>query len=82
MEETIWGFSNAVSWVRTHGDFKFTNSSHPMFKSVEDRDLTWRLEKIAGEVLSLTPTINDIHKKHGDITLEFLVGEDCSPVPE
>lgn len=53
-----------------------------MFKSVEDRDLTWRLEKIAGEVLSLTPTINDIHKKHGDITLEFLVGEDCSPVPE
>lgn len=76
-EETVWGFSNAVSWVRTHGEFKFTNSSNAMFKSVEDRDLTWRLENIAGEVLSLTPTINDIHKKHhGEITLEFLVGEE------
>jgi hypothetical protein len=75
-DETVWGFSQAVSYVRTHGDFKFTSSSHPMFKPVEDRDLTWRLENIAGEILSLTPTINDIHKKHGKITLEFLVGED------
>ena len=77
-EETVWGFSQAVSWVRTHGAFKFTTSSHPMFKTVEDRDLTWRLEKIAGEVLSLTPAINDIHKqkaKYPDgITLDFLVG--------
>jgi hypothetical protein len=73
-EETVWGFSQAVSWVRTHGDFKFVSSSNAMFKPVEERDLTWRLENIAGEVLSLTPTINDIHKKHGEITLEFLVG--------
>lgn len=75
-EETVWGFSQAVSWVRTHGKFKFTESTHPMFKDVEDRELTWRLEAIAGEVLSLTPTINDIHKKYGEITLEFLVGEE------
>jgi len=75
-EETVWGFSQAVSWVRTHGKFKFTESTHPMFKDVEDRELTWRLEQIAGEVLSLTPTINDIHKKFGEITLEFLVGEE------
>jgi hypothetical protein len=73
-EETVWGFSQAVSWVRTHGDFKFVTSTNAMFKPVEERDLTWRLENIAGEVLSLTPTINDIHKKHGEITLEFLVG--------
>jgi hypothetical protein len=75
-DETVWGFSQAVSWVRTHGDFKFVTSTNAMFKPVEERDLTWRLENIAGEVLSLTPTINDIHKKHGEITLEFLVGEE------
>jgi len=72
-DETIWGFSQAVSYVRTHGQFKFTNSTNAMFKPVEDRDMTWKLENIAGEVLSLTPTIIDIHKKH-TITLEFLVG--------
>jgi hypothetical protein len=77
-EETVWGFSQAVSWVRTHGAFKFTSSVNPMFKTVEDRELTWRLENIAGEVLSLTPTINDIHQKHGDLTLEFLVGEETA----
>jgi hypothetical protein len=75
-EETVWGFSQAVSWVRTHGDFKFVPSTNAMFKPVEERDLTWRLENVAGEVLSLTLTINDIHKKHGQITLEFLVGEE------
>ena len=75
-DETVWGFSQAISHVRTHGQFKFTDSTNAMFKGVEDRDLTWRLENIAGEVLSLTPTINDIHKTHGAITLEFLVGED------
>jgi hypothetical protein len=75
-DETIWGFSQAVSWVRTHGEFKFTLSSNPMFKPLEDRDLVWRLENIAGEVLSLTPAINDIRKKRGEITLEFLVGEE------
>jgi hypothetical protein len=73
-DETVWGFSQAVSFVRTHGAFKFVNSSNKMFKGVEDRDMTWKLENIAGEVLSLTPTIIDIHKKHGDITLDFLVG--------
>jgi hypothetical protein len=75
-DETIWGFSQAVSFVRTHGAFKFVNSTNAMFKSVEDRDMTWKLENIAGEVLSLTPTIIDIHKKHGPITLEFLVGQE------
>ena len=83
-EETVWGFSQAVSWVRTHGAFKFTSSTNPMFKTVEDRDLTWRLEKIAGEVLSLTPTINDIHRqkaKYPDgITLDFLVGAEQAKV--
>ena len=67
-DETVWGFSQAVSYVRTHGAFKFVNSSNAMFKGVEDRDMTWKLENIAGEVLSLTPTIIDIHKKHGAIT--------------
>jgi hypothetical protein len=68
-EESVWGFSQAVSWVRTHGNFK----QFRICKDVEDRELTRKLENIAGEVLSLTPTINDIHKKHGDITLDFLI---------
>jgi hypothetical protein len=75
-DETIWGFSQSVSWVRTHGDFKFVTSTNAMFKDVEDRDLTWRLENIAGEVLGLSPTIIDIHKKRGEITLGSLVGEE------
>jgi hypothetical protein len=77
-DETVWGFSQAVSWVRTHGGFKFVTSANAMFKDVEDRDLTWRLENIAGEVLGLTPTIIDIHKKFGEITLDFLVGEETA----
>jgi len=77
-DETIWGFSQAVSWVRTHGEFKFVTSTNAMFKDVEDRDLTWRLENIAGEVLGLTPTIIDIHKQRGEITLDFLVGEEAA----
>jgi len=68
-QQTIWGFSNAVSWVRTHGEFK----NFAICKPVEDRDLTRKLENIAGEVLSLTPTINDIHKRVGEITLERLL---------
>ena len=67
--ETVWGFSNAVSWVRTHGEFK----NFAICKPREDRELTRKLENIAGEVLSLTPTINDFHDKYGDITLEKLL---------
>jgi len=67
--ETVWGFSQAVSWVRTHGEFK----EFKICKPVEDRDLTRKLENMAGEVLSLTPTINDLHRKVGEITLEKLL---------
>ena len=68
-EKTVWGFSNAISWVRTHGDFK----DFRICKPVEDRPLTRTLENIAGEVLSLTPTINDFHKKVGEFTLDNLL---------
>jgi hypothetical protein len=68
-EETVWGFSNAISWVRTHGEFK----QFRICKDIEDRPLTRTLENIAGEVLSLTPTINDFHQKVGEITLDRLV---------
>ena len=67
--ETVWGFSQAVSWVRTHGDFK----NFSICKPVEERDLTRNLENISGEVLSLTPTINDFHAKVGEIILEKLL---------
>ena len=72
-EETVWGFSQAVSWVRTHGDFK----DFKICKPVEERPLTQKLENIAGEVLSLTPTINDFHKKVGEITLERLLPKEA-----
>lgn len=75
-EETVWGFSQAVSWVRTHGEFK----QFRICKPVEDRELTRKLENIAGEVLSLTPTINDFHKKVGDITLEKLLPKEAVQV--
>jgi hypothetical protein len=68
-EETIWGFSQAISWVRTHGEFK----QFRICKPIEDRPLTRTLENIAGEVLSLTPTINDFHAKVGEITLKRLL---------
>lgn len=70
-EETVWGFSQAVSKVRTHGEFK----DFKICKPVEERALTQKLENIAGEVLSLTPTINDFHEKVGEITFEKLIGE-------
>jgi len=72
-EETVWGFSQAISYVRTHGEFKDFKCCRP----VEERDLTQKLENIAGEVLSLTPTINDFHKKVGDITYERLVPKEA-----
>jgi hypothetical protein len=68
-EETVWAFSNAISWVRTHGDFK----QFRICKPIEDRPLTKTLENIAGEILSLTPTLNDFHKRVGKITLNRLV---------
>jgi len=68
-EATVWGFSQAVSYVRTHGHFK----EFKICKDVEDRELTRKLENIAGEVLSLTPTINAFHEKVGDITIEKLL---------
>jgi len=57
-ENTVWGFSNAVSWVRTHGQFDERRSRLPR----EQRPLTQILENIAGEVLSITRTIAKLKK--------------------
>jgi len=63
--ESIWGFSNAVSTVRTHGDFRS--------KAGFDSGQAWKLESIAGEILSLTPMIIELKKQHGDLTTSFLL---------
>jgi len=70
-EETVWGFSQAVSWVRTHGEFDEKRSKLPR----EERRLTQNLENIAGEVLSIAPTIEKLHKVLGKrkITARVLV---------
>jgi hypothetical protein len=57
-ENTVWGFSNAVSWVRTHGQFDERRATLPR----EQRPLTQTLENIAGEVLSITRTIAKLKK--------------------
>lgn len=60
-EETVWGFSQAVSWVRTHGQFDEKKAKLPK----EERRLVQNLENIAGEVFSITPTIHKLHKVLG-----------------
>jgi len=67
-EYTVWGFSQAISYVRTHGEFRETKRSKPL----DDRDLIHKLENISAEIMSLAPTIEDFHKKVGAITLERL----------
>ena len=57
-ENTVWGFSNAISWCRTHGQFDERRSQLPR----EQRPLTQILENIAGEVLSITRTIAKLKK--------------------
>ena len=64
---TVWGFSQAVSWVRTHGDLR---GKQPRGQ----KSITFVLERIAGEVLSLAPTLQQWHRELGDITYEQLLG--------
>jgi len=72
-EETVWGFSQAVSWVRTHGEIKSRS------KSREEQNMTRILESIAGEVYCLAPTIAKFHNEQGAITYEKLTGEKDYP---
>jgi len=67
-EETIWGFSQAISWVRTHGKLRGKGDR-------ERRSLTQKLGNMAAEVLSLTPAIIDLKQKVGEITTDILLGK-------
>lgn len=64
-ENTVWGFSNAVSYCRTHGQFDERRSQLPR----EQRPLTQILENIAGETLSLTPTLKKLKAVLPDKTI-------------
>ena len=66
-EETVWGFSNAISCVRTHSPYKRIKLPR------EQTGLTYKLDNIAAEVLSLTPTIKEIKEKVGKIDIETLL---------
>jgi hypothetical protein len=70
-EDTVWGFSQAISFVRTHGQFDERRSQLPR----EERGITKILENIAGEVISITPTIAKLKKllKNNLITEQALV---------
>jgi len=70
-ENTVWGFSQAISWVRTHGQLDERRAQLPR----EERGITKTLENISGEVISITPTIIKIKQllKNNIITKTALV---------
>lgn len=70
---TVWGFSSAISWVRTHGELKGD-------LDVDDRRVTRNLESVAGEILSLTPTIKQLKKNVGEITTMKLIDPNSETV--
>jgi len=54
----LWGLSNAVSWVRTHGELK-----KGQVENREERPIISRLENIAGELMTLGPAVREIKKR-------------------
>jgi hypothetical protein len=76
-ENTVWGFSQAVSFVRTHGELRGLDNSNR-----DDLKLARKLENIAGEILSLAITIGEFHAKEGAFTYEKLTKEKTNPYRE
>jgi hypothetical protein len=74
-EETVWGFVQAISMVRTHGQLKLKGDKDPEFSGI-----VRKLENIAGEVLSLCPAIASIKKQVGTITLETLIPQSAPSI--
>ena len=66
-EETVFGFSNAVSYIRTHGEIK-SHTEDPFTSN-----MGFKLESIAGEIISLAPTIKELKEKVGLITKDVLL---------
>lgn len=64
-EKTIWGLAQAVSYVRTHEELR----------GKKEWIMRRKLENIAGEVLSLAPTIQRFHEEQGPLTFEKLMGK-------
>jgi hypothetical protein len=58
VDMNLWGLSNAVSWVRTHGEFK-----EGKIENREAKPIIGKLENIAGELLTLGPAIKAIKAK-------------------
>lgn len=67
--ETVYAFSQAISWIRTHGELR-------QKKTESDREfltLTKKLENMAGEIYFLSPTIQSFHEQIGEITFDKLI---------
>jgi hypothetical protein len=72
-EETVWGLSQAVSYVRTHNEYRgIVDSKGEPMHDREDVRITRVLENIAGEVYSISPMIKDLQSKEGEITYKVL----------
>lgn len=71
VSETVWGFSQALSYVRTHAELKTRGDM-----SREELRMVDILENIAGEIYWLAPTVAAFHEKHGrGIMYEDLIGK-------
>lgn len=66
-EPTVFGLSNAFSFFRTHCDYKRSK------KPREEAGLTRTLEKIAGELIVVSPLIKNIKEKYGKIEKGLLL---------
>jgi hypothetical protein len=76
-ENTVWGFSQAISFVRTHGQLDERRAQLPR----EERGITKILENIAGEVISIVPTIAKLKTmlKNNIITKQALTNPKSIP---
>jgi len=73
LDMDLWGLSNAVSWVRTHGELK-----KGKVEEREEKPIIGRLENIAGELMTLGPAIRELKKR----IPEHLITKDVLLKPE
>lgn len=67
-DQSVWGLSQAISYVRTHGTDEFRTRKGDPFNS----DLADNLERISSEIISVTPMIHELHDRGHDITQDLL----------
>lgn len=66
--QTVWGFANAITRVRTHATEDFRTRKGDPFHS----DLANKLEKMSAEIQSIIPGIKELHNRGITISQELL----------